>query len=129
MADETTDHADRDRRIGQVLAAYDAARDAGQAPDRAALLRQHPDLAEDLAAYFARHDRLEHLVEPLRPIAPASPPDTQADAGATADHRAPRTGPSEPPRPGTEETLAASSPGEGPPGTDGGDGDGDDDGA
>ena len=52
------DDADRDRRIGQVLAAYFEALDAGQAPDREAFLRQHPDLAEDLA----------DVLRPARPL-------------------------------------------------------------
>jgi hypothetical protein len=92
------DEADRDRRMGQILATYFEALDAGRAPDREALLQQHPDLAEDLAAYFAEHDRFQHFVEPLRPVAQRDPslPPTQPDADATGEHPIPGAGPPEP---------------------------------
>ena len=99
MTTERPDDADRDRRIGEAVAAYFEALDAGQAPDREAFLRQHPDLAEDLAAYFSQHDRFQRFVAPLRLVVardPSAPP-TQADAGATAEYRAPGAGPLEPP--------------------------------
>src|SRR4051812_49330750 len=99
------DEADRDDRMGQVLAAYIEALDAGQAPDREALFRQHPDLAEDLAAYFAQHDRFQRLVEPLRPIAQGIPLESRTQA--TASHQPPRTDPPEPTRPDIGTTLAA----------------------
>jgi WD40 repeat protein len=100
--------ADRDRRIGEAVAAYFAALDAGQALDRAAFLRQHPDIAGDLAAYLAQHDRFHHFVAPLRPIVakdPSTPP-TQADAGATAEYHAEDAGagPLDPTRTGTGST-------------------------
>jgi hypothetical protein len=62
MARAKPDIEDRDHRVGQVLAAYFESLDAGRAPDRDGLLRAYPDLAEDLAVYFARHDRFQHLV-------------------------------------------------------------------
>src|SRR5262249_33159659 len=43
----------------------------GRAPDRDELLREHPDLAEDLRAFFANHDRLAQLGEPLRAARPS----------------------------------------------------------
>jgi serine/threonine-protein kinase len=85
------DPVDHDRRVGQVLAAYFESLDAGRAPDRDGLLRAHPDLAEDLAAYFARHDRFQHLVESLRPVAPEVPrgPEPTATAEQPSAHAGP----------------------------------------
>src|SRR5947207_2580272 len=98
MPSEMRDDADRDRRMGQILAAYLDALDAGQAPEREALLRQHPDLAGDLAEYFSQHDRFQHFVEPFRPIIPTDQPvpATQIDAEATGEHLAPGAGRLEP---------------------------------
>src|SRR4051794_7997892 len=57
-------------RLAEVMADYVAEAEAGRPPDRAALLAAHPDLADDLAAFFRDHDRLLRLTEPLRAAAP-----------------------------------------------------------
>ncbi len=57
---------DRDRRLNEVIAGYLESSEAGRAPDRSELLARHPDLAGELAAFFANRDHLDHLTAPLR---------------------------------------------------------------
>src|SRR5262249_13129048 len=44
----------------------------GQVPDRAELLERHPDLADELGAFLADHDRMKQIAQPLS--APPGPP-------------------------------------------------------
>jgi WD40 repeat protein len=88
MPSGPTDSAARDQRLQEVLHAYLQAVDAGQTPDRQELLRQHPELAADLAAFFADQDQLDRLVQAERPGRPpageaATQParETEADPG------------------------------------------------
>src|SRR6516225_648943 len=65
---------EQEARLDAVIAAYVRAVEAGQAPDQGALLARHPDLAADLAAYFADRDKIERWARPLRAIFPATYP-------------------------------------------------------
>src|SRR6516162_4794348 len=65
---------DQEARLDAVIAAYVRAVEAGQAPDQGALLARHPDLAADLAAYFADRDGIERWARPLRALFPAAYP-------------------------------------------------------
>jgi WD40 repeat protein/tRNA A-37 threonylcarbamoyl transferase component Bud32 len=64
MATEHDDSASQ--RADAILAAYIEAVEAGQAPDRQELLARHPELAAELAAFFADHDKVQQMAEPLR---------------------------------------------------------------
>jgi serine/threonine-protein kinase len=61
---ESTDH---ERRLHEILHAHLQALDAGQVPDQQEILRQHPDLAAELAAFFADQEHLARLAQSLRP--------------------------------------------------------------
>src|SRR5579871_5188340 len=71
-----TEHpSDRDQRLGEILAAHLEAVEAGHAPDREALLAQHPELAAELVAFFANEGQLAAFVRP-RPNVPEGNPAT-----------------------------------------------------
>jgi serine/threonine protein kinase len=60
----------RELRVDQVIAAYLEAVDAGQVPDPDDFIARHPDIAEELAAFFADCERFEGLAGPIRLAAP-----------------------------------------------------------
>ena len=61
------DEATKDERLHEVLGRYYEAAESGTEPDRAVWIADHPDLADDLASFFANQDRLSQLVRPADP--------------------------------------------------------------
>ncbi len=57
---------DREQRLGEAIAGYLEDLEAGRRPDRSMLLAQHPDLAAELASFFANREHLDRLTAPLR---------------------------------------------------------------
>jgi WD40 repeat protein/tRNA A-37 threonylcarbamoyl transferase component Bud32 len=55
----------KDERVNEIIAHYLQAIERGEVPDRAGLLAGHPDLANELSAFFADHDRFQKGAVPL----------------------------------------------------------------
>jgi WD40 repeat protein len=67
----TVPFSDEDR-VNDVIAEYLRAAETGPAPDRHELLSHHPDLASQLAAFFADQDQAQSWTKALRPLIPDS---------------------------------------------------------
>jgi len=76
MNPPTNDSSPDDPRLNEIIAAHLEAVDGGREPDRQELLRQHPDLAADLEAFFADRDAFDRLAPTGPGVQPASPADT-----------------------------------------------------
>src|ERR1700682_6024841 len=68
---ETPSPSERVQRLERILADYLHAVEAGTAPDRAELLKQHPDLAADLGSFFRNRDAMERIAQPIKEQLPA----------------------------------------------------------
>lgn len=61
-----SEESHRNNRLNEIIAQYLDALDAGRPVDRADLVKVHPDLASDLAAFFEAQDQFDHLASPLK---------------------------------------------------------------
>ena len=86
MTAEANDSPSQEQRLHEVLEAYLQAVEAGQKPDRQELLARHPDLAGELAAFFADHDKLNRLAEPPRAATRPGAQGFGTDGGQTGDY-------------------------------------------
>src|SRR5438046_1956192 len=66
MNTDQAEASERDQRLDEVIAEYLHDLADGSAPDREVILARHPDLADDLAAFFADGDAIDCWAKPLR---------------------------------------------------------------
>jgi WD40 repeat protein/tRNA A-37 threonylcarbamoyl transferase component Bud32 len=74
MVDDANPSASRNQRLDELIAAYLAAVDAGQTPNRQEWLRRYPEFAAELEAFLADYERVDRMAEPLRPAAAPEAP-------------------------------------------------------
>jgi tRNA A-37 threonylcarbamoyl transferase component Bud32 len=75
--------SEHEQRVNEALAAYLEAAEAGRAPGREEFLARHPDLADELDAFFADRDRFARAAGQLAPGA-AAPATEDAEAPTLA---------------------------------------------
>jgi serine/threonine-protein kinase len=68
MSDESAANA-RERQVNRVVAEYLEAQRLGQAPDREELLRQHPEIADDLRSFLADQAHFGQVAQGIGPPA------------------------------------------------------------
>jgi hypothetical protein len=66
MASQHPDRTLSNQHLDEVVTAYLKAVEAGAAPDQQAWLVRYPELAVELAAFFAAQNQVEQLASPLR---------------------------------------------------------------
>jgi len=92
MTHRADDSAVRERQVDEIIAAYLAAVDAGQASDRREWLARYPEFAAELRVFFADHDQVDQMASPLRPVpqgAPAAIETVSVAPGGTVSEQQP----------------------------------------
>jgi serine/threonine protein kinase len=70
-----TQTPERERRLGEILAALVEARERGERPDRAAWLARYPEFAAELSEFFESAEQLDGVAAPLREAVTGRRPD------------------------------------------------------
>src|SRR4051794_5027453 len=84
------DIRDRNDRLEEAVVAYFEAVESGHMPDRSQWAARYPELATELAEFFANQDQVDSWTAPLRKVALASstesrdPNRTQGDTPGAA---------------------------------------------
>jgi hypothetical protein len=73
MDAKTSNSVDREERLDEAVTSYLQALGQGQAPDSRDWLARYPDLADELAEYFAGREAFEDVAAPLREVGLAAP--------------------------------------------------------
>jgi WD40 repeat protein len=68
MTEDSSGDRIRDQELHDVLAGYYEAAEKGDDPDRRILLDRHPELAAELADFFAVQDGVRQIAEPFRAV-------------------------------------------------------------
>src|SRR5262245_40099770 len=74
MVSASPDTRQRDEELDDVVVAYLEAIEAGQTPDFSQWLCRYPELAPELAVFFADQAKVKGWTEPLRRVARAATP-------------------------------------------------------
>jgi WD40 repeat protein/tRNA A-37 threonylcarbamoyl transferase component Bud32 len=96
MTNEPLDPSAPEQRFHEVLAAHLQAVEAGGAPDRHELLARHPEMAAELASFFANKDAFDRLADPLGPAAPVRRAPGEPGEGEAVAVEVPTVAPGEP---------------------------------
>lgn len=75
---------EREERLGRILADYLHAVEAGAPPDRAELMKQYPELADELGSFFRNRELMERIAQPIKEQAPALVETIGLSAGANS---------------------------------------------
>src|SRR5262245_60483558 len=73
MEPERSTVSERERRLQDVIHAYEKELDAGRTPDQQEILARDPGLADTLTAYFADRKACADLFKGLRRVTPSEP--------------------------------------------------------
>src|SRR5438874_4558915 len=66
MTIEPDDSASREQRLHEILHSFLQAVDAGQAPNQQEFVRQHPEFAAELEAFFDDQEKLDQFAQSMR---------------------------------------------------------------